>query len=85
MEHKGAVLEHEVDSLEEPSLLNQGPAGEKTREEVDPKHHLYTRHVVGLVEFSLPVGGETIKGHVTYENNNPRDSGHCTPTVLLTL
>lgn len=64
LQNNSRVPPHEDDRLEKPTLLQQRRRGEKTREEVHSSHHLDGRHLVGLEQFPLPVGRETVKQHV---------------------
>ena len=77
VEGKLQVLEEEGDSGEEHSSEQEGADGEDCREEVDAKHHLNRRYIVLFKELRLPVGRETVKGHVTEEDNYASKSSIC--------
>ena len=74
----------ECQPLHETTALQQADDGEDDGEEIDAKHHLHGRHVVFFVEFVLPIGGETVKNHITDQDGGPDHRGDTRGGVVAT-
>jgi len=62
------VAGHEAYRLQQGTLLQERAHREKAGEDVDTKHHLHRRHLVGE-EGVLPVGGEAVKDDVASQED----------------